>query len=724
MRFLSFYFFLFFFLAHGMLSAQQIFLIDSVGEKGRPIETKWLFKQSDDPHDKDRGIDDSKWQLLDPQLDDEEEIRVFGKMGCFRLHFRVDPSLKNIPLSFTISHKGASEIYLDGEKIGSFGTPHWNEEYEITKDPLDLPVPFNYKPGEEHVITIFYSNHNTENAYADSGKKMAGFEISVGPSQYTTAYVLYVQALSIGIGFTLACFYLVLGLVHLLIWFFYRSNKGNLYYFLFAANLAIFPLCISLAVNTSNTTTGHILLLIAVLAFPLTFISLLNLVYHFFYEKFPKRFKWYFLAGVVSGIWNFFQLPYYEILYISFPITATIDTLFTVIAAVRKRKRGSKIIGAGILFFAGFILFALVSIIIAGFMTSSINLGDSSWGMLVLVLFILSIISIPVSMSVFLAREFAQTNNSLKQKLDEVEVLSAKSIEQEKEKQKILETEKERLEEQVEARTSEITEQKKVIEEKNKDITDSILYAKKIQDAMLPATDAIKQLFPASFILFKPKDIVSGDFYWLSELHTPNSKLLFIAAADCTGHGVPGALMSMTGNNFLNQLVNERTISSTKEILTHLDESIRKSLKQERADVESKDGMDIALCRFNADFSEVLYSGANRPLWILRNDGLLEYKADKKSIGGARSDNEPAYSEQLIPLQKDDCIYIFSDGYADQFGGPEGKKFMTKQLKKLVLSFGAMDMNAQKEKLDEAFLNWKKGLGQVDDVLVIGIKVI
>jgi serine phosphatase RsbU (regulator of sigma subunit) len=725
MRFTRLSIFLFLFsLTHGMLSAQQIFLIDSVGEKGRPIETKWFFKQSDDPHDKDRGIDDSKWQLLDPQLDDEEEIRVFGKMGCFRLHFRVDSSLKNIPLSFTISHKGASEIYLDGEKIGSFGTPNWNEEHEITEDPLDLPVPFNYKPGEEHVITLFYSNHNTENAYSDSGKKMAGFEISVGPSQYATAYVLYVQALSIGIGFTLACFYLVLGLVHLLIWFFYKSNKGNLYYFLFAANLAIFPLCISLAVNTSNTTTGHILLLIAVLAFPLTFISLLNLVYHFFYEKFPKRFKWYFLAGVVSAIWNFFQLPYYEILYISFPITATIDTLFTVIAAVRKRKRGSKIIGAGILFFAGFILFALVSIIIAGFMTSSINLGDSSWGMLVLVLFILSIISIPVSMSVFLAREFAQTNNSLKQKLDEVEVLSAKSIEQEKEKQKILETEKERLEEQVEERTSEITEQKKVIEEKNKDITDSILYAKKIQDAMLPATDVIKQLFPASFILFKPKDIVSGDFYWLSELHTLNSRQLFIAAADCTGHGVPGALMSMTGNNFLNQLVNERTISSTKEILTHLDESIRKSLKQERADVESKDGMDIALCRFNADFSEVLYSGANRPLWILRNGELLEYKAGKKSIGGARSDNEPAYSEQLISLQKNDCVYIFSDGYADQFGGPEGKKFMTKQFKKIISSFGAMDMNAQKEKLDEAFLNWKKDLGQVDDVLVIGIKVI
>jgi serine phosphatase RsbU (regulator of sigma subunit) len=229
----------------------------------------------------------------------------------------------------------------------------------------------------------------------------------------------------------------------------------------------------------------------------------------------------------------------------------------------------------------------------------------------------------------------------------------------------------------------------------------------------------VSTLFTSAFILFKPKDIVSGDFYWVSE----NNGFRFIAAADCTGHGVPGALMSMTGNNFLNQLVNERNLISTKAILTQLDASIRKSLKQERADVESKDGMDIALCRFNSDFSELLYSGANRPLWILRNGELLEFKANKNSIGGARTINENDYAEQLIPLQKKDCIYIFSDGFADQFGGPLGKKFMTKQLKQLISTFGDENSVAQKEKLDAAFLGWKQDVTQVDDVLVIGIKI-
>ncbi len=706
-------------ISYRFLAAQEIYVIDSLGEKGIEIETTWLFQSGDNQNYKDKKFDDSKWIKIDAALDDETEMAQFKGIGWFRLHFTVDSSLNNIPLAFILSQTGACDIYCDGNKIGGFGTVALSAESEVNENPRNIPIPINYIPGSHHVLAIRYSNHNLENAYSTTGKKMGGFEVSVVPSQYAALYALFIQSLSIGLGFTLSCFYLVLGLVHLLLWFFYKSNKGNLYYFLFALNLALFPLCISISMNTGNTGVAHLLTLATVLAFPLIFISLLNLVYHFFYEKFPKRFKWYALAGFLTALFSFFQWPLSEILMVTFPVTATIDTLVTVIMAVRKRKRGSKIIGAGILLFAGFILFALVSVIIASFLSTNIDIGDSWIGLIVLVLFILSIISIPVPMSVFLAKDFALTNVTLKQKLEEVELLSEKTIEQEKEKQRILETEKDRLEQQVTERTFEITEQKKIIEEKNKDITDSILYAKKIQDAMLPAMDVAKELFPASFILFRPKDIVSGDFYWLTE----TNGYRFIAAADCTGHGVPGALMSMTGNNFLNQLVNERNLISTKDILVQLDESIRKSLKQERADVESKDGMDIALCRFAADFSEVMYSGANRPLWIFRNNEVLEFKPTKKSIGGSYVETGSSFSEQRIPLQKNDCVYMFTDGFADQFGGPEGKKFMTKKMKGLVKSFGSMEINLQKEILEKAFTDWKNALEQVDDVLIMGVQI-
>ncbi|CAN5356385.1 hypothetical protein BH09BAC5_BH09BAC5_16500 [soil metagenome] len=715
-----FYFFLsiFFFLFQGILPAQHV-VIDSLGKAGYPIHAKWLFNTSDKSDFKNPDFSDSTWNLIDARLIDTVDFSKIKGVCWFRLHISVGESLKNVPLAFEVIQTGASEIYFDGELIGSFGNVSADENKEVKETAQGMPVFFNYSPQKEHVLAIRYSNHNAEVSYTGNGVKMGGFELIVEKALNATEKALLSRTLISSIGFSLSCFYLVLGFVHLLIWFFYKKNKGNLYYFFFALNLAVFPFCVTLVNTISNMDTISILNLIIVFAFPLIFISLLNLVYHFFYENFPKRFKWYIVAGVLVSIWNFFDLPLNNFLNISFPITVTIDTLFTVVIAVKRRKRGSKIIAAGILFFAGFVLLSLISVILASAAGTIINLGDSALGIAILILMLLAMLSIPVSMSVFLAQDFALTNKSLLQKLEEVEMLSAKSIEQEKEKQRILENQKEKLELQVIERTSEITEQKKVIEEKNKDITDSILYAKKIQDAMLPAADVTLQLFPSSFILFQPKDIVSGDFYWLSEIRN----FRFIAAADCTGHGVPGALMSMTGNNLLNQLVNERNLNSTKEILIHLDEAIRKSLKQERADVESKDGMDIALCRFNSDFSELLFSGANRPLWMIRENEIIEYKPVKKSIGGTHSGNDAEFTEVKIALMKNDFIYLFSDGFADQFGGPEGKKFMTKQLKKVLLDIHQLPVAQQKSELEKSFSVWKNNLEQVDDVLIIGIKI-
>ncbi len=275
------------------------------------------------------------------------------------------------------------------------------------------------------------------------------------------------------------------------------------------------------------------------------------------------------------------------------------------------------------------------------------------------------------------------------------------------------------------------------IEEKNKDITDSINYSKRIQEASLSAKELKTKLFPDSFVLFKPKDIVSGDFYWYAEKEGKR----MIASCDCTGHGVPGALMSMLGNNILNQIVNEKGITKPDEILNHLHKGIRKALKQEDQS-SSKDGMDIALITFNNE-TEIEYAGAQRPLWISRkidngeltidngapqqqltnNYELIEIKADKFSIGGLQTEAERKFTKHTISLSKEDRIYIFTDGLIDQFGGTEGKKFMSKRFKDLLLANYSKSMNEQEKIIRETFETWKGSHEQIDDVLVIGIKI-
>ncbi len=264
----------------------------------------------------------------------------------------------------------------------------------------------------------------------------------------------------------------------------------------------------------------------------------------------------------------------------------------------------------------------------------------------------------------------------------------------------------------------------KEIEVKNKDITDSINYSKRIQEASLPPIELKYKLFPNAFVLFKPKDIVSGDFYWYAE---KDGKRL-IAACDCTGHGVPGALMSMIGNNILNQIVNEKGVTAPDQILNHLHAEIRKALKQNEHQ-ESRDGMDIALVVFNGE-DEIEFSGAQRPLWIITNDNnkaynptLKEIKGNKFSIGGMQTEAQRIFSNTKVKLSKGDSIYFFTDGYVDQFGGEQGKKFMSKNFKELLLTIHTEPMAMQEIVLTKTLEKWINKHEQVDDILVIGIKI-
>ena len=282
------------------------------------------------------------------------------------------------------------------------------------------------------------------------------------------------------------------------------------------------------------------------------------------------------------------------------------------------------------------------------------------------------------------------------------------------------------LEAKVVERTEEVVRQKEEIETQNqelevlyKHVTDSIKYAKRIQEAILPPDRMIKRILPNSFVLYKPKDIVSGDFYWMDE---KNGKTMF-AAVDCTGHGVPGAFMSIVGYNLLKHVVNENDFTTPSLILDKLNDGVSETLHHGHEESQAKDGMDISYCTIDFKTLELEYAGAYNPLYIIRNKELIQTKADKFPIGLFVGDKKRKFQNHKIQLQKGDCLYTFSDGYADQFGGPNGKKFMANQFRELLLEISDKPITTQKEILNKTIENWRGQLDQVDDILVIGLKI-
>jgi tetratricopeptide (TPR) repeat protein len=272
----------------------------------------------------------------------------------------------------------------------------------------------------------------------------------------------------------------------------------------------------------------------------------------------------------------------------------------------------------------------------------------------------------------------------------------------------------------LEAQNQEISSQKMIIEIKNKDIIDSINYAQRLQENILPPESTLKKLFPEIFVFYKPKDIVSGDFYWV-EAKGDN---VFVAVVDCTGHGVPGAIMSIVGNNLLNKIIREEKITSSEKILDSLVINVAQYLRQDGSNERiSNDGMDITLCRINIKAKKLQLAGAYNPFMIVRNGNLTEYKADKFSVGRHTYEAGYKFKKTEIDLEKGDMLYLFSDGYADQFGGIKGKKFMRKNFYNLLKEISGLPVNEQNLKLEKSFNDWKQNVTQVDDVCVMGIRV-
>lgn len=264
-----------------------------------------------------------------------------------------------------------------------------------------------------------------------------------------------------------------------------------------------------------------------------------------------------------------------------------------------------------------------------------------------------------------------------------------------------------------------------LIEQKNKDISDSINYAQRIQQGILPTDEEIAGCFKNYFVLYEPKDVVSGDFYW--SVNATSSKtginVSLIAAVDCTGHGVPGAFMSMLGNTLLNQTIFNPQVVYPSDVLDFLNKELPQNLKSQGKDISIRDGMDMSICSFDFKGMKLYYAGANNPCWIIRRGQLIELRGDKQPISAYNDPDKRPFTNRELSLEPGDLVYLFTDGYADQFGGPKGKKFKYRQLKELLLENAGLPLPAQKEMLFKTFRRWKGDLEQVDDVLVIGIRV-
>lgn len=273
--------------------------------------------------------------------------------------------------------------------------------------------------------------------------------------------------------------------------------------------------------------------------------------------------------------------------------------------------------------------------------------------------------------------------------------------------------------EEIEAQRDEIEKHRDQLAEQQKHIMDSITYAKRLQNAILPTDDYIKELFPDYFIVFHPKDVVSGDIYWFNQL---NGKRYF-SAIDCTGHGVPGAIVSMVGHNWLEYAVKDLKLERPVDILKSLNEGVTQTFKEKDEDGAVKDGMDIALCCVDYRTMKLEFAGAYNPAIIVRNGELIQLKGDKCPIGAFSRRAVGTYTHQEMDVQKGDMVYVFSDGYADQFGGDDGRKFLIANFKKLLVDVHALPVEQQKDKLEQTFFDWMKYENQLDDILVVGIRI-
>jgi len=682
----------------------------SSNEKGSLInDTTWKYTL----------IDNFKWTTIAVDLtwkpicfpfdnDLVEEIN-FNGIAWFYNSFKIDSLQINKNFTIQISQTGASEIYIDGKLIQKFGEISKSSEDEKLRNPQNIPFQISFDKSGEHSILIRYGNHYgiKNSRFLNNSRKWLTVTLTKEETLSEKIGNLVGQK-TIYILLGIVCgIFLLLSIINLMFYLFYKKEKSNLYFSVFSFSIMLVCILPILPQIIPFPSFYSWLDNFSVIVSSISNVFLMLLIFNFTHKQLPKRFYYYLVASVISLLTLFISYSIgniiSSIIYFVIYIDLIIQFLKFLFKKYDQKKKKRKVIVWVILIF-------LIIAIIFLFIESTVSIIIFVSLLLLIALPLIGFVFIvPIFMIIKQAKNFAKINAQLEEQLIQVKDLSEKTISQEKEKQQLLADQNNLLEDQVKQRTLEL-------QHKNQEITDSIQYASRIQKALLVDQKEIDESLINQFILFKPKDIVSGDFYFFAK----KEHFVFLAAADCTGHGVPGSLMSMIGHE---KLQNALSFSSDPgKILQLINKGIKETLNQNNNDTSTRDGMDIALTRIDLKTNEVIYAGANRPLWHIRNgaNDIQEIKATKKAIAGFTDDLE-VFEEHHLLFSSGDTYYIFSDGYADQFG-KNGKKLMTKKFKELLLSIQNLQMKEQEKFLNDFIEDWKASQEQVDDILVIGVR--
>jgi len=452
-----------------------VFKIDSILAP-MLLDQHWLYHPGDDSTWSAVDLDDSNWDTTSTTINlAGKEESFFPGIAWFRLHFEIDSSLRNGAFILLIEQQGASEIYMNGKYIGNYGTVSNKEEDEVTINPTNLPKQIQFSDSTNYVLAVRYSNQKAWHYYESFKQEEAGFSLSFSRLDIASTIMRY-GVLSSYFIFFLFMVFLVLGLMHLLLYVFYQHNRSNLYYSLFMIffSFILFVVVLDSAMLNDPEISTKVSYFLS-LFLPIFFIPLVGFLYSLFYKKIPIIFWIITGLAVMLSFLYFINIDGIEYLMMVFFVFLFVEIIRTVIYSLIRKKDGAWIIGSGVIAFIIFLTFILSLI----FIQSEVQISSSDpYGVLLIIIIILAILSIPISMSIYLARDFAMTNKNLKIQLEQVKILSAKSIQQEREKQKILENQKEKLEVLVKERTKELAQEK----EKTEDLLLNILPLKVVND--------------------------------------------------------------------------------------------------------------------------------------------------------------------------------------------------------------------------------------------------
>ncbi len=652
-----------------------------------------------------RDHDNKEKLIIKPELD----TLNFGtpKSVTFSTTIFVSPQLKNKSAAIAYAYDGSARIKLNGEVMvatGAYNTTHDPDCAALNKtDYLNivlkdsvLALEIDYMPDPSMKIVSFNKLTIMTPELAET-KKESFYE-------------------STNSSYALGFYYLAFGIVFLILFLFFREKTENLYFSMFCISASLAWL-LDTAKDSSASTFSSFAFIYA-----LEFLSL------FLAKVLANKNKSLLHIAVITAVAVISWLPFIRYYYVFiFGNPAPIIWLILIASLVCYSGFSSVYF-----LFQGFgqkrweartILYLCLSAVLIGFiapvvisMMSVNTLNQRGFDIATYCAYV-GLAIYPFSAAIVLGRRNGLNQKQLLKQIRSIEKLSSENLEKEKEKKELLEAQNVELEHKVAERTAEVIHQKEIIEIKNNSITDNLIYAQRIQSAILPDVKLITKAFQQSFIIYLPKDIVSGDFYAFAE----KDNWQIIVAGDCTGHGVSGAFMSMIGSSLLNQIIIEMEVVEPGKILNRLNKAVIETLKQGEND--TNDGMDICLCAYNPTTKTLQYAGANRPLWMIRKEEFILVKPDKYPIGGLQMAKDREFKNNIVQLERNDTLYLFTDGFADQFGGEHGKKLMSGKFREMLLSIQELDMKAQGNYLNASFKKWKGQHEQVDDVLVMGVRI-